>query len=112
MDPSSLSFSILYAPSSKVELAVFYLAWISLYLGIHIIWDICSKHTPSFRISSLKSKIDVAYSGTTFATSLLLGSALVFPKVFEFVGDVTLPIVIAVISGVLTSVSGLEPRQH
>lgn len=98
-----------YFPDSKEEVGYFYLLWTLLYLATHILWDFLSKKTPPFELKNLKDDINILWSGTTIATSLLLLFAVPQPALLTVVGDITLPLIIAGMSGVLIALSNLQP---
>lgn len=90
-------------------MTVYYLFWIVLYFTVHIFWDWRSKQTPDFHIRRLDQKMNVLYSAATLASSLLVLLSILIEDVRNLVLDVSLPLVLAGLSGVLVSLPTLCP---
>jgi hypothetical protein len=97
------------APTTRGQLTVCYLVWVSLFLTINIVWDIRTPRTPPFHLAGMKDKVPVAYDAATFCSSILIIAALVNESVRALDRDVTIPLVIAAFSGFLRAVPALCP---
>lgn len=103
------ALELIYNPNSADKVSIFYLFWISVYVLIHVVWDIRSKYTRAFHISKLASKTSAAYNAATFASSLLILLSFIQPPLRPIVGDIVTPLILAGLSGVLQSVGALCP---
>ncbi len=101
--------SFLFLPVDTRGLSICYLFWISLFLGINILWDVYTPLTPRFHVSALRSKVETLFNAGTFASSLLVISSLFDNQTAQTVSAAGIAHVMAGLSGLLISVSGLCP---
>jgi hypothetical protein len=96
-------------PSSAEELVAFYVGWISLFIGINLLWDVLSPRTPVFHLHNVRDKTGTLYAASTFSTSLLLLISPFDSEVKDLVGDTTLPIILAGMTGLFHSIGEICP---
>jgi hypothetical protein len=99
----------LFYPTDVTSLTIYYLAWITLFVLANIVWDIRSDKTPPFHITNLRKKISVVHSAAMFASSLLIVIALLNPSVDKIARDTIVPLILAALAGMLTTLPALCP---
>lgn len=99
-----------FVPETKDDISQFYLIVVFVFIAINIIWDIVSSKTPPFVLKSLKTKVSVVFSAATFGSSLLFLLSLADRNLLPLLGDMTVPIVVSGVGGVLVSVADLSPH--
>ena len=96
-------------PSSSRQLLIFYVAWISLFFGINLLWDLLSPLTPVFHLHRMRDKVGTLYAASTFCSSLLPPISLFNSDVARVAGDTLLPMIQAGMTGLLHSVGEICP---
>jgi len=102
-------FTCVVRPSSSRQLFIFYVAWISLFLAINLLWDVLSPLTPVFHLHRIRDKVGTLYAASTFCSSLLLLISLFDSDVATVAGDTLLPMIQAGMTGLLHSVGEICP---
>jgi hypothetical protein len=97
------------APSNSAELATYYLFWISVFLGINVIWDVCTSRTPRFHLERLTEKGDVLFSAASFCSSLLIIASFLSSHVQQLSRDTMVPLILAGFSGIIKTVPAICP---
>lgn len=97
-------------PSSSRQLFIFYVAWISLFFGINLLWDVFSPLTPVFHLHRIRDKVGTLYAASTFCSSLLRLISLFDSDVAKIAGDTLLPMIQAAMTGLLHSVGEICPH--
>lgn len=106
---SSWIVSFALTPSNSAELGIYYLFWISLFLGINVIWDVCTSRTPSFHLERLTEKGDVLFSAASFCSSLLIITSFLSTNVQQLSRDTMVPLILAGFSGILKAFPAICP---
>jgi hypothetical protein len=106
---AAASFSFLFAPSNSAELATYYLLWISLFLGINVVWDIFTSRTPNFHLDRLTEKGDVLFSAASFCSSLLIIVGFFSHNVQQLSRDTMVPLILAGCSGLIKTIPAICP---
>jgi hypothetical protein len=101
----------LFTPQGAADIGIFYFAWVAIFLSVNIIWDIFTSRTPEFHLSMLTTKLRTLHSATFFCGSLLLLLTIVEPNLWVLAKETYVPIVLAGISGVLTSLPAICPYE-
>ncbi len=81
------------------------------FILINIIWDVLTSKTERFHFKTLANKTDVAYSASTFSSSLIILLSIPQPVVAQTVGDVVAPLVLVGIVGLLHSLGKICPYE-
>lgn len=102
--------SFVLFPASVAELTHFYLLWMLLFLGVHVVWDWLSASTPALSLVRIAGKNSQLYAASTFASSFVLVLGLIDQKTSEVVGASPIPIILAGLSGLLNSFGSLVPQ--
>lgn len=97
------------APSNSADLATYYLFWISLFLGINVLWDVFTSRTPSFHMERLTEKGDVLFSAASFCSSLLIITGFISPHVQQLSRDTMVPLILAGFSGIIKTLPAICP---
>jgi hypothetical protein len=105
-------FLIMFSPRVAEHIGGFYLLWMTIFIGINIIWDIRSKKTPTFHLSMMPQKTTVVYNAATFCSSILLLLAVFQPAARTLAGDVYVPLALAGFSGLTQSIGAICPYVH
>jgi hypothetical protein len=101
----------LFTPQATADIGVFYFLWVTIFLSVNIAWDIFTSKTPQFHLSMLKAKLSILHSATFFCSSLLLLLTIAEPNLWILAKETYVPIILAGISGILTSVPALCPYE-
>ena len=96
-------------PANPADLAVFYLFWISLFLGVNVAWDIATSRTPEFHLDRLKEKGDVLFSAASFCSSLLIIVSFLSMSVQQLSRDTMIPLILAGFSGLIRAFPAICP---
>jgi hypothetical protein len=97
------------APSNSAELATYYLIWISLFLGINVVWDAFTSRTPKFHLERLTEKGDVLFSAASFCSSLLIITSFLSSHVQQLSRDTMVPLILAGFSGIIKTIPAICP---
>jgi hypothetical protein len=98
-------------PSSSRQLFIFYVAWLSVFLGINLLWDVLSPLTPVFHLHRIRDKVGTLYAASTFCSSLLLLISLFDSGVAKVAGETLLPMIQAGMTGLLHSIGEICPHE-
>jgi hypothetical protein len=101
--------SYVLLPIDAGHLAVFYLFWIGIFVCANTFWDIKTPVTRKFHFLHLKEKNNVLYDGASFCSNLIVLLSLVSADVQKLSTNITIPLIIAGISGILRSITGICP---
>ncbi len=108
MEWEGLSF--LFHPDGEEGVTRFYFVWMVAYVAVHFAWDWWSSQTPPFCAERLTNRgLPTVFNAATFATSLLLLLALWHNTLVSLLGDTSLPLMVAGLSGVIQSFGALAP---
>lgn len=100
----------IFSPAEVSQVGIFYLFWMSLFVGINIIWDILSKKTGPFHPKKLKDKTSMAFAASTFCSSLIILLSIFQPSVAKAVGDAVAPLVLVGVIGLLNALGEICPH--
>lgn len=98
-------------PTSEMGVTYFYLVWSTAFFVAHMIYEYKTSHPGEFHISNIKHKIHILFSATTFSSSVLLLLSLLNEKLFLILGDITVPIFLAGMSGILLTTPEICPNK-
>ena len=110
-----MELSFIYNPVNSDQLIRFFFVWIIGLFVLHMIWDKCSSHTTKDNWKQLDQKLSELYAAATIASSLLLGFIMLFGfnKHPLYNSDIVmLPLLMAVLTGINTGLSGLKPKAN
>ena len=106
---ASLILGDLFFPTDITSLTICYLAWITCFVTVNIVWDVYSDRTPPFHISHLRDKVSVLHSAAAFSSSLLIIISLVNPAVDKIARDTIVPLVLAALAGMFMTLPAVCP---
>ncbi len=103
--------TMLFSPTEQSGVAEFYSIWMTLFLGVNIIWDVFSPRTEAFHFGHLSEKVDTLFSATTFSSSFYLLLTVFQNETTTLTGSAKIPLIISAFSGVLISFKYLCPYE-
>ena len=104
-------YSFILKPHSAIDVGRFYFFWITLYLLVHLAWDVFSKHT-TFFFGKLKNKVSEIFNAVTFASSLYLILIVLEGRHGSLGDDAIIPLIYSGLIGFLNALGAIVPYDH
>ena len=101
--------NLVFSPNSPDTLALALGFWVCVYLVINLVWDIGSKHTPSWSMGRFRAKIETVFHAGTFASGFMLLLGTFQPDTRAALFESNVALMLPAIVCILHALSNLSP---